>query len=72
MKTLIIAEKPSVARDIVDALPGSFENHDAYYNCSNDDRLEKKRGRSLFFLTATGTSASIRPWLVMRVLPLAV
>src|SRR6266536_1712675 len=31
MKTLVIAEKPSVARDLVDALPGSFENHDAYY-----------------------------------------
>src|SRR6266480_2417645 len=31
MKTLVIAEKPSVARDIVDALPGSFENNDTYY-----------------------------------------
>jgi DNA topoisomerase III len=31
MKTLVIAEKPSVARDLVDALPGSFENNDAYY-----------------------------------------
>src|SRR5437763_14070512 len=31
MKTLVIAEKPSVARDIVDALPGSFENNDSYY-----------------------------------------
>jgi DNA topoisomerase III len=31
MKTLVIAEKPSVARDLVDALPGSFENHDTYY-----------------------------------------
>src|SRR5213076_1579713 len=27
----VIAEKPSVARDIVDALPGSFENNDTYY-----------------------------------------
>ena len=26
VKTLIIAEKPSVARDLTDALPGSFEN----------------------------------------------
>src|SRR5918912_302201 len=25
MKTLIIAEKPSVARDLTDALPGKFE-----------------------------------------------
>src|SRR4051812_1338553 len=30
MKTLVIAEKPSVARDLADALPGSFENHDSY------------------------------------------
>ena len=30
MKTLIIAEKPSVARDLTDALPGTFENHDSY------------------------------------------
>src|SRR5437588_10728440 len=31
MKTLVIAEKPSVARDIVDSLPGSFENNDTYF-----------------------------------------
>src|SRR5215210_4032640 len=30
MKTLVIAEKPSVARDLADALPGSFDNHDSY------------------------------------------
>ena len=30
-KTLIIAEKPSVAGDIVKALPGKFEKHEAYY-----------------------------------------
>lgn len=29
-KTLIIAEKPSVARDIADALPGSFAKHAGY------------------------------------------
>src|SRR4051794_8546427 len=29
-KILVIAEKPSVARDLAGALPGSFENHDAY------------------------------------------
>jgi len=37
MKTLVIAEKPSVARDLVDALPGSFENHDTYYE--SDDTI---------------------------------
>jgi len=31
VKTLIIAEKPSVARDLTGALPGTFENHDSYY-----------------------------------------
>src|SRR5690242_6155016 len=30
MKTLVIAEKPSVARDLADALPGTFENHDSF------------------------------------------
>jgi DNA topoisomerase-3 len=30
-KTLIIAEKPSVAGDIVKALPEKFEKHDTYY-----------------------------------------
>jgi len=31
MKTLVIAEKPSVARDIVSALPGSFDEHKNFY-----------------------------------------
>jgi DNA topoisomerase-3 len=31
VKTLIIAEKPSVARDLTDALPGTYENHESYY-----------------------------------------
>ncbi|HEX6490090.1 MAG TPA: DNA topoisomerase 3 [Gaiellaceae bacterium] len=31
MKTLVVAEKPSVARDLADALPGSFTNEDAFY-----------------------------------------
>src|SRR5919205_127357 len=29
-KTLVIAEKPSVARDIATALPGTFKKHDGY------------------------------------------
>src|SRR5438094_8958488 len=37
MRTVVIAEKPSVARDIVDALPGSFENNDSYYE--SDDTI---------------------------------
>jgi DNA topoisomerase III len=31
MKTLVIAEKPSVARDIVAALPGTFDEHKNFY-----------------------------------------
>jgi DNA topoisomerase III len=30
VKTLVIAEKPSVARDLADALPGTYENNDSY------------------------------------------
>ena len=37
MKTLIIAEKPSVARDLTDALPGTYENHESYYE--SDDTV---------------------------------
>jgi DNA topoisomerase-3 len=36
-KTLIIAEKPSVAGDIVKVLPGKFEKHEDYYE--NDQYL---------------------------------
>ncbi|HYY65096.1 MAG TPA: DNA topoisomerase 3 [Gaiellaceae bacterium] len=31
MKTLVVAEKPSVARDLADALPGTFENEETHY-----------------------------------------
>jgi DNA topoisomerase-3 len=36
-KTLIIAEKPSVARDLADALPGKFEKHENYFE--SDDTI---------------------------------
>src|SRR5689334_7637139 len=29
-KTLVVAEKPSVGRDLASALPGSFEKHEAF------------------------------------------
>jgi DNA topoisomerase-3 len=35
VKTLVIAEKPSVARDLAAALPGTFENHDSYLESDN-------------------------------------
>jgi DNA topoisomerase III len=35
MKTLVIAEKPSVARDLADALPGAFKKHDAYFEADD-------------------------------------
>jgi len=31
VKTLVVAEKPSVARDLSDALPGTFQNEDTHY-----------------------------------------
>jgi DNA topoisomerase-3 len=31
VKTLVVAEKPSVARDLADALPGSFTNEETHY-----------------------------------------
>jgi DNA topoisomerase-3 len=31
VKTLVVAEKPSVARDLADALPGAFTNEDTHY-----------------------------------------
>jgi DNA topoisomerase-3 len=31
VKTLVVAEKPSVARDLADALPGSFANEETHY-----------------------------------------
>jgi DNA topoisomerase-3 len=31
VKTLVVAEKPSVARDLADALPGNFENEETHY-----------------------------------------
>jgi DNA topoisomerase III len=31
VKTLVVAEKPSVARDLADALPGSFKNEDTHH-----------------------------------------
>ena len=44
MKTLVIAEKPSVARDIVDAQPGSFENNDSYYESEDTIVILSGRG----------------------------
>src|ERR687886_593446 len=37
MKTLVVAEKPSVARDLADALPGSFAKEEAFYE--SDDYI---------------------------------
>ena len=31
VKTLVVAEKPSVARDLAEALPGTFENEESHY-----------------------------------------
>src|ERR687886_1889801 len=37
MKTLVVAEKPSVARDLADALPGSFAKEETHYE--SDDYI---------------------------------
>ena len=37
VKTLVIAEKPSVARDLTGALPGTFENNESYFE--SDDTI---------------------------------
>jgi DNA topoisomerase IA len=37
MKTLVVAEKPSVARDLADALPGSFAKEETHYE--SDDPI---------------------------------
>ena len=34
-KTLVVAEKPSVALDISGALPGAFEKHEGYFEGEN-------------------------------------
>jgi DNA topoisomerase-3 len=37
VKTLVVAEKPSVARDLADALPGSFSKEETHYE--SDDSI---------------------------------
>ena len=61
MKTLIIAEKPSVARDIVDALPGSFENNDTYYE-SDDTVVTFAVGHLVELINPEDYDESFKKW----------
>ncbi len=61
MKTLIIAEKPSVARDIVDALPGSFENNDSYYE-SDDTVVTFAVGHLVELINPEDYDESYKKW----------
>ena len=40
-KTLVIAEKPSVGRDLTRALPGAFAKHEGYLESSG--RFDRER-----------------------------
>ena len=44
-KTLVIAEKPSVGRDLASALPGKFAKHEGYLE--SDDSVITWAGRRL-------------------------
>jgi DNA topoisomerase-3 len=61
VKTLIIAEKPSVARDIVDALPGSFENNDTYYE-SDDTVVTFAVGHLVELINPEDYDESFKKW----------
>jgi DNA topoisomerase III len=61
VKTLIIAEKPSVARDLVEALPGSFEDHDAYFE-SDDTVITFAVGHLVELINPEDYDESFKKW----------
>ena len=61
MKTLVIAEKPSVARDIVDALPESFEDHDGYFE-SEDTVVTFAVGHLVELINPEDYDESFKKW----------
>ena len=61
MKTLVIAEKPSVARDLVEALPGSFEDHDAYFE-SDDTVITFAVGHLVELINPEDYDESFKKW----------
>jgi DNA topoisomerase-3 len=60
-KTLIIAEKPSVAGDIVKALPGKFEKQDAFYE-SDDYVVSFAIGHLVSIATPKDMDERLKAW----------
>jgi DNA topoisomerase III len=61
VKTLVIAEKPSVARDLTDALPGTFENHESYYE-SEDTVITFAVGHLVELITPEEYDERFKKW----------
>jgi DNA topoisomerase III len=60
-KTLIIAEKPSVARDLTDALPGVFQNKDTHYE-SDDYVVTFAVGHLLELINPEDYDEKLKKW----------
>ena len=60
-KTLIIAEKPSVARDLTDALPGLFQNKETHYE-SDDYVVTYAVGHLLELINPEDYDEKLKKW----------
>jgi DNA topoisomerase III len=60
-KTLIIAEKPSVARDLTDALPGPFQNKETHYE-SDDYVVTFAVGHLLELINPEDYDEKLKKW----------
>jgi DNA topoisomerase-3 len=60
-KTLVIAEKPSVARDLADALPGPFQNKDSHYE-SDDYVITFAVGHLLELINPEDYDERLKKW----------
>jgi len=67
-KTLIIAEKPSVAGDIVKALPGKFEKQDTYYE-SDEHLVSFAIGHLVSIATPKDMDERLKAW-TLDILPI--
>jgi DNA topoisomerase III len=60
-KTLVIAEKPSVARDLTDAIPGVFQNKDTHYE-SDDYVITYAVGHLLELINPEDYDEKLKKW----------
>ena len=60
-KTLVIAEKPSVARDLADALPGPFQNKDTHFE-SDDYVITFAVGHLLELINPEDYDEKLKKW----------